>query len=232
VTPILRDGRLRFEQCCWIGPEQADNLFGFGHVRVEPGVLVLWQQDDRHAVVNRRHEVVGLRRDDGTGGELVARGVIGITPGVVEAGEAEEAAVFPGDAILHLRPRTAWLPWPLEEGARREDAALEVQRTLEGGLARDALRPCVDHLGADAGILRPGRDEPPAHQGQNAIRLQRHDLLRGPHVGVVWNRQHRLGNPKLAVDALAVNEFVAAAHGVNRPLVRSRGTRDNSLRVA
>jgi hypothetical protein len=40
--------------------------------------------------------------DDGAGGELTARRVIGVTPGVVEASEAEELTVFTGDAILHL----------------------------------------------------------------------------------------------------------------------------------
>jgi hypothetical protein len=44
------------------------------------------------------------------------------------------------------------------------------------------------------------------------IGLQHYDLLRGPHVAIVRDRQHALGNPKSAVDTLPVNEFVPATH--------------------
>jgi hypothetical protein len=74
--------------------------------------------------VNGRHEVIRLRRDDCTDGQLAARL---IAPGVVEHGEAEEVAVLAGDAILHFRARAAL---PLEEGAGRNDAALRAQRPL------------------------------------------------------------------------------------------------------
>src|SRR5579859_3483354 len=81
-----------------------------------------------------------------------------------------------------FRPFWHLRPYKFKESARRNDTALEARRPLEGGFARDALRPCVDQLGADARVFRPGGDESPAHRGEDAIRLQRHNLLRGPDV--------------------------------------------------
>jgi hypothetical protein len=83
-------------------------------------VLVLGQQDDRHTVVDRRHERVRLGGDDGTRRQLAVS--VGVTPVLIEASEAEKVAVFARDAVLRLRARVTL---PLEEGAGRNEAAPE-----------------------------------------------------------------------------------------------------------
>src|SRR5690242_19818811 len=78
-------------------------------------------------------------------------------PMLVEAGEAKEVAILPGEAILDLRTRVAL---PLEEGAGRNEAALEAQRLLERWLALDALSAGVDQLGANAWIFAQAGTSP------------------------------------------------------------------------
>src|SRR5258706_15743712 len=87
-------------EICRIRPEQAGDLVGFAHIWVQPVVLVLGQQNDRHTVVDRRHELVRLCRDYGTRVQLAVN--IGGTPVIVEGNEEQKSAVVSRDAVIRL----------------------------------------------------------------------------------------------------------------------------------
>src|SRR6476619_2338923 len=104
---------------------------------------------------------------------IVAGVLARITPDLVNASHHETAAIGPMDEerlLLRLALATSyegrWLlrRVPLVEAVGRQNAASGTERALECRLLGNGLQSSVDHPGADRGILRPRRHQPP-HQG-------------------------------------------------------------------
>jgi hypothetical protein len=138
-------------RCFW---KHKCNRSGSG--KSKPKKLI--RQDDRHAVVNGRHELVRLTSDDRAGpAPLVTSRRF---PAFPEANEDERRIVRHSDRIgLFNRPSLL----PLEEGICRQQAS----PFLEGSSVRwrrvDCFDPSVDRLAGDFLILRPERNQSPTN---------------------------------------------------------------------
>ena len=67
---------------------------------IEPGVLGLFGQNDRHAVVDGGHKLVGRGSDNGAGLNTLA---LRPTPRLPDAGEGKEAAALEGEPQRYFR---------------------------------------------------------------------------------------------------------------------------------
>lgn len=91
---------------------------------IEPRIVVGGFQDHRHAVVQRRHEVVGVAHDDRSRDNLLAP-----NPGKLpDSGEGERLQILAGDTVWLLAVRPLL---PLEE-ARCRDLSSGAARRLRG----------------------------------------------------------------------------------------------------
>src|SRR6516165_6827136 len=55
---------------------------------------------------------------------------------------------------------------PLIEAVSRNQTLSRSEWIAEGRCSRDRLRSCIDRLQSDAGISRPGGNQPPSHKCQ------------------------------------------------------------------
>ena len=149
-------------------------------------------QDDRHAVVHRRHYRVGGGGQDRARLDDVARPARGKRtaqghaarhgPALPQAGERQQAAVAAADQI---RLPDGARALPFIEPVGRNQAAPAAERGAERRFQRRRLGPRVDEAVGDGRIPGPARDEPPAqHRQPAAVRLQAHggNVLARRHV--------------------------------------------------
>lgn len=158
-------GCCRFEQIVRVGLAQAHQCLGFGQVEAEPGVFVLGQQNRRHPVVDKRQHAVGRGGNDGAGGNALP---LRTRPRVIQSCEPKQLTIRAGNALLHLHLGVRGT-LPLEECRRRNDTALKAQGFLKLGLFRNSLRVRIKQRGADFGVFRPPRNQPPAHQREVVV---------------------------------------------------------------
>lgn len=166
------------------GPQKRLQAQRVGRAAVEPHRHLLGRHDDRHPVMYRSHQLVRFGRDDRAGAYFAP---FGIEPGIIQAGELEEAAVPPYDPDRLLR--AVRLRSPFVEAVRRNEAALALERKAEGRLAAQRLGTGVHGPPADLLVLGPGGDQPPAERADSQLRpvmddgrdgLSRSDIEAGP----------------------------------------------------
>src|SRR5207253_1605363 len=71
--------------------EQVQNVLRLREFWIKPGIFQLSRRDDRHAVVEPDHEVIGLCRDDREGVEFLT---CWSDPPIVEAGKRDILLIF------------------------------------------------------------------------------------------------------------------------------------------
>ena len=131
-----------------------------------------WRDDDRHPVVQRRNGRVRRPRDDGERFNRFAwRRFVQIRveifprrrfdPSVPQTGETKWFAAF--------QHHPEWLPFPfaflpLVKTVGRNQATPMLERLAKSRAAWQRFRPRIDVGVANAFILRPGRNQAPAHE--------------------------------------------------------------------
>src|SRR5262249_1431497 len=116
-------------------------------------------KDDRHAVMDVGHQLVGIGGDDSERPNPFARS--GLFPVLPNAGDPEWRAVFHCDGVGLLR----LLPFdrfPFKETVHRHDAAALAVRIAKRRQIPHSLVLCVDRLAATRRVLTPIRDQTPA----------------------------------------------------------------------
>ena len=122
----------------------------------------------------------GVGGDDGRGLQFLA---VWTDPALPQPGKGNRAAIF----WMHTeRPlaRCA-LVLPLIKAVGRKEAAPPTHGIAKRRLVMHGFRPCIDEQTEIAGVLDPGWNEPPAHQGKLSRALDHaHDghRLGGRHV--------------------------------------------------
>ena len=145
--------------------------------RVEPGVVPLRGEHQRHPVVDVAERVLRAGGQHGAGPPEPRRVVLGlgrVAPDLVEPGHRQHATVGRPDEVGLL----ARLPGlgellgrvPLEVAVRRQDRPPLLEGAAVGRLLGDRLHPGVDHPVADLGVLGPERHQPPGQHAQLALR--------------------------------------------------------------
>ena len=132
-----------------------------GSMRIEPDPIGLRAVDDRHPIVQRTHQLVGRRCQDGTGLDLLA---LRIVPPLPQSGQGERSAVAWPDEVRLLSTGPDFLPFV--EPGRWDEAATLLDGRAEGRLVGNCFRPRVEELVADGRIGRPRWNETPAEQGR------------------------------------------------------------------
>jgi hypothetical protein len=139
-------------------------------------------EDDRHPIVDRPDQRVGLGREQG---RRLDRAAVPLPP-LPQARDAERASA--GDAE-QVRVFLAADHAPFVEGIGRHQAPAQLERRAERRLLLHRLGPCVDELVADGRVVGPRGDQAPA--GRDALaaavgaeaddrqRLRRRDVVAG-----------------------------------------------------
>ena len=96
-----------------VGPQQVLHFIGVGDARVEPAVIVFGGENDRHPVVQGRHQFIGRGGEDGAAQEFVFVKVI-------KSGKTDRFPVWKLDIVRRLGFSLA--P-PLEKSICRDEAA-------------------------------------------------------------------------------------------------------------
>src|SRR6185503_4304545 len=110
---------------------------------------------DRHAVVDRRDQLVRRGRDDGA--RAHARRVVtfgAVVPDLPEPGKGERLTIAPPKEPRLLRAPTLD-GLPLVEAVGGHDAPAPLECTLERVARRELLAACVDQAIADREVLGP-----------------------------------------------------------------------------
>ena len=143
---------------------------------VQPGVVIAGGQDDRHPVVDRHHQRVGLGRDDAARVDFLA---VGRYPSLAEPRESEQFIFIPGaDEIGLLYRAAAFLNGlPFEKAAGWHNASPATKRGAECGLLGHRLRAGIAELRAHGAVLRPPGNQPPAVKAVHppAVRARAND---------------------------------------------------------
>lgn len=138
----------------------------WGGLRIQPGRLILWRQDDGHAVVNLGDQAIGCGRDDGKGTPWA---VLPILPHAPDPRKGKRLARLQSDPIGELALAG---PPPFVKTVRQNQTTLGPESLLEVGFARHRLRPVIDDGGDVAPVGPFGPKAPGAHGDEIRVGTQ------------------------------------------------------------
>jgi len=185
---------------------------------VEPEIEIGGLQNDRHAVVQAGHQVVGPRGKNGAGLKSL-RAVLAF-PAIPQPGESQRLAVLPENVVRLL----FFLPFlPFEEAAGRNQAAPVPKGGAKSRGRMGGFGTGIDGLKSDRRLLRPEGDQPPLQQGQGPLpldhphrwhRLRRSDVVTGLQCGGLP------GEMEIPEEFLeAEDDRISAAHDKSLPAI-------------
>src|ERR1700733_6832317 len=144
----------------------------------EPAGIILALDNDRHAIVQRGDNMVGIGGDDREALHPLADG--GIFPAFPQTGEAIGLAAGERDSEWLL---VFWVQLlPLIKCVRGHQAAATLKRFTEGRGGRYGLGLGIDGGVGDARVLRPVRNQAPTHEDDLAhtwVAIQAYHGLEG-----------------------------------------------------
>ena len=170
--------------------------------RIKPAVVILYVQDDRHAIVNWSSDPVGGPGQDGCGFPAVTG--FRIRPGFPETGKGKQLVVSTVKK-MRLLATSFFLPFIVSIGWYQ--AAALSKCLSKGGLGCHGFRSCIDQACSHAGIVGPGGDQAPVEGSQFSLAIivaisQCHDRLGGGDVETRLQRQVRTGGKQELVNQL------------------------------
>jgi hypothetical protein len=180
----------------------------------EPAGIVARRENDRHAVMNVGHELVGVGGDDCERPNPFARRRL--FPVLPNPGKPERRAVLHGDRVGLLR-LLALDRLPFEEPVHRHDAAAHSVGTPERGQIPHALALGVDRLSAALGITAPIRDQAPPQ------RIERY--LAGPVIAA--DDQQVLARRAVPPRRIVVHAAVAHVHAIDDGIAKRSAALDD-----
>jgi hypothetical protein len=138
--------------------QHAEDLTRARDLGIEPSVLQLPFQDDGHPVVEPRHGLVRVGREDGKRGEFFTSR---IDPHIVEPGKREILLIFGMDIVRRLVPSFAL---PLLEATGRHETAIVALQAAEGWTLREGLHPGINHVVGRFLIFHLMRNQAPTYE--------------------------------------------------------------------
>ena len=167
------------------------------HVAALPLLKVFGFQHHRHAVVDFRHELIGLGDDHGAGAYPLA--CLRVVPNVFDSGDRHDVAVAPSE-IVRLFATRRGVPFVI--AGDRHEAASFLERIPEEGLRLHRLCPSIE--GGEAQLLErlrpPAGNDPPAHRHECPFAVAHYDHvhLRG-RTDIVARLKVRLWDDEQAI---------------------------------
>src|SRR5262249_39516976 len=199
-------------------PHQAGREWTHQVMRVrflaKPPGIIISRENDRHAVMDIGHQLIGISRNDCKSANQFARNRL--FPVLPNPRKSERCAVLHGDRVGLFRPLTLDR-LPFEKAIDRHDASASAVRIAEGRQVANGLALGVDWLSAASRVLAPIRDQAPAQ------RVERY--LSG--LVIAADDEQFLAGRAIPSRRIVVETTVAYVHAIDDGIAKRRAALDD-----